>query len=388
MRIREFALEVERSGRRVHQRGHRAERPTVWPARSRTAVRDRAPFDFVPCRALHGSVVLRFCIVALLLLPGAAGADEPSLPPGTRPVQVAAGFFLVNLSGVAERSETFDADLYLSVRWHDARLAFAGTERKRFLEEAAVDQLKTMWWPQIEFVNTAQPAVTNRALDISPDGSVRYELGVTATFRADLDLRRFPFDRQTLAVRIQSFIWTDDQLVFVTDPTRIGFNPNSTFEGLTVTRVTTEVRQHELTGWTAAESYSEFAASIDVERQAAFYLWTVFTPVVLIFLISCTIFVVHIEAFADRIGISLTALLACVATQFAISFNLPQIPYLTVIDRAFLVTYVCIGLGVLVSTVQATLLRLQPERARRLDRLGGLGLPALFLLLIVLCMVR
>ena len=153
---------------------------------------------------------------------------------------------------------------------------------------------------------------------------MRYELGVTATFRADLDLRRFPFDRQTLAVRIQSFIWTDDQLVFVTDPTRIGFNPNSTFEGLTVTRVTTEVRQHELTGWAAAESYSEFAASIDVERQAAFYVWTVFTPVILIFLISCTIFVVHIEAFADRIGISLTALLACVATQFAISFNLPR----------------------------------------------------------------
>ncbi len=357
------------------------------PPRSRTAVQDRAPFDFVPRRALHGSAVLLFCIVALLSLPGAAGADEPSLPPGIRPVQVAVGFFLANLSGVAERSETFDADLYLSVRWHDARLAFAGTEPKRFLEDAAVDQLRMMWWPQLEFVNTAQPEVTNRALDISPDGSVRYELGVTAAFRADLDLRRFPFDRQTLAVRIQSFIWTDDQIVFVSDPTRIGLNPDNTFEGLAVTRVSTEVRQRELTGWTAVESYSEFAALIEVERQAAFYLWTVFTPVILIFLISCTIFVVDIEAFSDRIGISLAALLACIATQFAISFNLPQISYLTVIGWAFLVTYLCIGLGVLVSTVQATLLRHQPERATRLDRLAGPGLPALFFLLIALCMV-
>ena len=76
------------------------------------------------------------------------------------------GAFLADLSGVAERSETFNADLYLSVRWQDARLAFAGAEPKRFLEEAAVEQLERMWWPQLEFVNTASPQLTNRALDI------------------------------------------------------------------------------------------------------------------------------------------------------------------------------------------------------------------------------
>jgi hypothetical protein len=118
--------------------------------------------------------------------------------------------------------------------------------------------------------------------------------------------------------------------------------------------VSTEVRQRELTGWTPAESYSEFAALIEVQRRATFYMWTVFAPVMLIFLISCTIFVVHIENFHDRIAISLTALLACVAMQF---------------------------------TVQAALLANQPERAMRLDRFAGLGLPALFFALIVLCMI-
>jgi len=300
---------------------------------------------------------------------------------------VSVGVFLADLSGVAERSETFNADLYLSVRWRDVRLAFAGAEPKRFLEEAAVEQLEQMWWPHIEFVNTASPQLTNRALDISPDGSVRYELGLTGDFRADLDLRRFPFDRQTLAVRIQSFIWTDDEMVFVPDPTRIGFNPQSTFEGLSVIGVTTEVARRQLTGWTAAESYSELAALIGVERRAGFYVWTVFTPVILIFLISCTVFIVPFEEFSNRISISLTALLACVATQFAMSFTLPQIPYLTVIDWSFVITYACIALGVLVSTMQATLLRDPPDRAERINRLAGFGLPVLFLLLIALCVI-
>src|SRR5215472_9662286 len=126
----------------------------------------------------------------LLLFPAAVSAEEPSLPPGDRPVVVQAGFFLVNLSGVTERSETFNADLYLNFRWRDPRLAFAGSDRRRFLEEAAV--------AKVAFVNTAEPQITNRSLQISPDGAVEYELGVTSDFRTALDLRHFPFDRQTL----------------------------------------------------------------------------------------------------------------------------------------------------------------------------------------------
>ncbi len=340
-----------------------------------------------PCCALNRSAVLLVCIAAHLWLPRVVAADETWLPPGTPPVEVAAGFFLANLSGAAEHSETFEADLYLSFCWNDPRLAFAGTEPKRFLEDAAVEQLKEMWWPQLEFINTGAPDVANRALDISPDGSVRYKLAVTATFRSDLDLRRFPFDRETLEVRIQSFTWMRDQMVFVSDPARIGFNPKSTLEGLAVSGVSTEIRQRELTGWKAGGSYSEFVALINVQRQADFYIWTVFMPVILIFLISCTIFAVTIENFHDRIAISLTALLACIATQFTVSFKLPQTSYLTVIGGVFLVTYFCIALEILINTVQATLLSNQPERAMRLDWLAGLGLPVLFFGLITLCII-
>lgn len=323
-------------------------------------------------------------LALVLLLPATALGEESTLPPGERPVRVAAGFFLVNLSGVAERDETFEADLYLSFHWKDPRLAVAGDEPRNFLEDDAVERLRTMWWPQLEFVNTADPTITNRALQIAPDGTVRYRLGLTSEFRSNLDLRRFPFDTQTLEVRVESFTWTDDEMVFVPDAGHIGFNAESTFEGLAVTHATAEIRRSEIVGWDT--SFSEFVALIAVERRAAFYLWTIFAPVALIFLISCTVFVVHSENFHDRVGISLAALLACIATQFAISFNLPQISYLTVIDRLFLVTYGCVALGVLISTVQAALLRGEPAWSRRVDRWAGLGLPVLFLILVAACM--
>lgn len=321
--------------------------------------------------------------VLLLVLATGAAAEETGLPPGERPVTVHAGFFLLNLTSVSERDETFSADLYLTFRWHDSRLAFTGTKPRQFVEEAAVARLGEIWWPAFEFVNVTAPVITNRALEIAPDGAVHYHLGVSGDFRADLDLRRFPFDQQVLEVRVQSFLWDENDVVFVADPTRVGFTRESSFEGQLVTHVDSVARRSKLADWDAV--FSEFVVRLDVERQTMFYLWTVFAPVALIFLISCTVFVVPFDQVQDRVGIGLAALLACIATQFAISFDLPQIAYLTVIDRLFLATYACIALAVLVSTLEVAWLRGDAARAARVDRIAGLALPALYIVLVALC---
>jgi hypothetical protein len=112
--------------------------------------------------------LLLYCAAIFLSLPCTVTADETWLPPSKLPLEVATGFFLANLSGAAERSETFEADLYLTFRWHDPRLAFTGTEPKRFLEEAAVEQLQTMWWPRSGFIETGTPGRQSDA-DIAPE---------------------------------------------------------------------------------------------------------------------------------------------------------------------------------------------------------------------------
>ena len=303
---------------------------------------------------------LAFCL--LLLMAGILHATVP-MPPGKSPAKVTVSFFLVNLTGVDEKKETFEADMYLEFEWKDERLKHNGPQPLFYAEEAARDKLEEIWSPQLEFVNTSKPEITNENLKIMPDGSVELSMGLTSEFRTDLDLRRFPLDRQRLAVRVTSFAYDANALVFAPNHARIGFEPESTFEGLRVMNVSAETATENLSSW--GETYSEFRAIIDVQRNTGFYFWTVLGPVVLIFLISCAVYLVPPDQVGDRISICLTALLACIATQFALSFSLPQISYMTLIDRLFINTYGFVALNVLIISTELLLAKRESHQARR-----------------------
>jgi len=323
--------------------------------------------------------VRAFLLVIFVLL-GPLVRAQVAPPPDDGPVQVETSFYLLNLTSVDERAETFNADIYLEFSWRDARLAHSADERVIFAEDAVTDKLKEIWWPQIEFVNTSKPEITNQTLEIKKDGEVVLNYGLSSTFRASLDLHRFPFDKQTLTVRVESFLSDATELVFRVNKAKTGFEQSNNFEGLRVTGVDADVGSVTADGW--EKKFSEYRANIHVQRNSAFYIWTVFGPVALIFMICCTVHLVPAEQLADRVGICLTALLACVATQFTLSFSLPQISYLTLIDRLFIATYALIALNVLVSAVEAV----TGDPRRGIQLLLAAGFPVVYVVLVVVLM--
>ncbi|MFM7245383.1 MAG: hypothetical protein ACKO40_14595 [Planctomycetaceae bacterium] len=237
------------------------------------------------------------------------------------------------------------------------------------------------WFPRHRrrHARGTEPTITNQSLEIFPSGHVKHTVGLTSTFRTGLDLRRFPFDRQLLTVRIQSFLYDASRLRLVPAAQPPGWEHDGTFEELGVVGVSAESRTTQLSG--RDDRFSEFRATVLVVRNWAFYLWTVFGPVVLIFLIACAVFLVPLEAFADRVSICLTALLACIATHFAISFNLPHVGYLTVIDRLFVFTYGFVALLVLASAVELRL-RCIPAMRQRVNRMAAVVLPLGYLAMV------
>lgn len=323
---------------------------------------------------------MRCLLITLVATLAAASATaQVYAPPGDGLTTVTVDFFLLNLDVVDEKDETFDADLYVEFEWDDPRLAHDGTEEQLFADTAVDERLSSMWWPQIEYVNTAEPTITNQSLEIFPSGHVKHTVGLTSTFRANLDLRRFPFDRQMLEVRLQSFLYLAERVRVVPAAQPPGWEHDSTYEELRVVGVEAEARECPLAG--RDDRFAEYRAKIHVVRNWAFYVWTVFGPVVLIALIACAVFLVPLEAFADRVSICLTALLACIATHFAISFNLPHVGYLTVIDRLFVVTYAFVALLVLVSALEM-LVRHDAAIRRLVNRAAAMILPVAYVAVI------
>ncbi len=322
----------------------------------------------------------RFLLPLVIALSGcltSGFAQEVEISAPSKPVVVKAGFYLVDLTGIQESSQTFDADFYFVFEWMDPRLKFEGTGPKLYLEGKASAKLEEIWWPQIEFLNTSDSTITNQELEISPDGMVTYNIGVSAKFRGTFRLRRFPFDRQTLNVRIQSFAFTKDEVVFEVNPVLTGMAEHMAYEGVTLESATAGVETVEVKGWN--EIYSEFRVSLEVARKSQFYLWTIFVPVSLVFFISCTVFLIPVDQLHDRVGITLTAILACIATQFAMSFNLPQISYLTRIDLFFAIAYVMMGLQVVMSAIERRIFRTRPQLAEKLNLAVLIVFPLVFL---------
>ena len=65
--------------------------------------------------------------------------------------------------------------------------------------------------------------VKDQVLRILADGNVEHELNLAGTLGAHFDLRRFPFDRQTLPIKVESFTGSVDALRLVPNEERMGF---------------------------------------------------------------------------------------------------------------------------------------------------------------------
>jgi hypothetical protein len=180
-----------------------------------------------------------------------------------------------------------------------------------------------------------------------------------------MDFQRFPFDTQRLKISIESFLEQTDQLRFVANRVQTRADPDSAGGDLNLVGIQASVTHSAVSGWN--ENFSRYVLELAVERNVSFYTWRVIVPIMIIVMISFALFFVDIASYHDRVAIAMACLLACVATQFAISFTLPRISYLTPIDRFFVWTYISIGLGVALSTWVKILESRGNEQWRRID---------------------
>lgn len=293
--------------------------------------------------------IWRLVLAALLLLPAvgfAQDAEEAEEEPSReypKPEQVAMGVHLNDIQSIDLKTHSYAMDFYVWFRWHDPEVDPATS-----MEIAnPIEQWGLMVTPLYEEPET---------LD---DGTLYQVLRIQGTFSKKMPLFNYPFDRQVLAVLFEDSVHDTSELVYVPDGTA---TVNSTLQLPGYTPEPPTFRVEEWRYPTAfgdprtppTTSYSRGILAVSLSRPPVAYATKLFLPVLSVILCAALMFMLSPTLADARVDVGITSLLTIVALQMTYNDSLPDVGYLTLMDKVYLSAYgfVIIGLAVVVHTTR------------------------------------
>lgn len=305
--------------------------------------------------------------------------DRPAAAEGG-PTRVHVAIGLVDIDEINSADQNFTANLFITVRWHDPRLAHAGTGN-------IMRPLNEVWNPYLQFVNQQKIWPTfPEVVRIAPDGTVKYAQRVWGPFSQPLDVREFPFDSQDFIVRVVAAGLGPDEVVFVPDETReSGLAPEFSLPDWEVVSWKVDYTPYSTI---ATEESASFGLVLHARRYVSHYVLKIILPLVFIVSMSWLVFWVDPNQSGVQFGVATTSMLTLIAYRFAIGSRIPPVPYLTCLDRFILLSTVLVFASlvqVVVTSAMAANNRL--EGARRLDRVCRLLFPAFFAVICFLTLI-
>jgi len=245
---------------------------------------------------------------------------------------VTVGTYINDIQMIDMPSHSYVVDMYVWFRWNNPD----------------INPLETF-----EFMNTFDPEahVEEAGYDEpqpQPDGSLYGYVRHQGAFSTKFHIEKYPFDSHELKVFIEDAEYSVDEVVYRADEKPLTLNPDIELPGYDIVNPSFKIEGKlydtnfgDLND-AGASSYSRFTVVLPIVRPAFSGGVKTFLPVFLIILcaaLSLLLDPVHVEA---RVGLSITALLTLVATQFTASSDLPQVAYLTMLDQIYIASYMYI----------------------------------------------
>lgn len=342
---------------------------------------------------------IRFLLGALCLLftPSGLYAFEAGAPnPPASPTVVHVGTFVADIVDLDEATETFEIELILVGTWEDPRLAFdpveEGVNKKLFQGEFQFDEAYPGWWPQFLILNEIGSGDLNAVkIEIYPSGTVRYMEQRNVTLETPMDLRKFPFDVQTLRAFLISFGDSTKEVELRVDQRVLGATEEYAEQERHVNIAEWRLQNVDIKAGTTDYRYygdeaqsSQIELEITMQRKSANVIWKVLFPLVILVAMMWTVFWLDIDSLADRLNISFIGILTIVAYQFLIDGAMPRISYFTFTDALLLASFVIMAATIFQSLFVFDLVkRGKKAAAHRVDTVSRWAFPAIYILTII-----
>ena len=303
-------------------------------------------------------------------------------PEEVRPVVVRASFKFHDINEIKDEMETFDFSGVLMLKWHDPRQAFdpsvEGVNEKVFQGSYQFNELAAGWYPQVILVNeSGLYQKSGTILRVQPDGTSTLIETLNATAKTEYNMTQFPFDRQRLEVIFEVLGFGRDEVLLKVDSDTASFLAGAArIPQWSVTGASVSARDR-IEFYAGQQGVSSaLAVSINVQRRSFYMIRMVVLPLILIVILSFSVFWMDMSSIGDRLSVSFIGILTSVAYQTIISDQMPHIAYPTLmhwfLNLSFLTMCATVVINLVVNTLDK---RGKMELGDRIDRLCRWGFP-------------
>lgn len=324
--------------------------------------------------------------LAAILASSIVSAAVPAEVSGTRPTvdgeatDVAIGIFLIDVSKINGAEQSFTADLFVLLSWHDARLEGAVESTERV-------PLDSVWNPRIQIINRRQIQTTfPDQAEVAPDGTVTTRQRYFGTFSSPLELHDFPLDRQRFSIRLVVPGYGPDEVRLVPFPPEISGDQRADIFSISdwdLGEISTQAAPFRLAS--GGREISGYELALDGRRHLGFWAGKAFISVAIIVAMSWVVFWIDPKYIAPRLSVTVTSMLTLIAYRFLLGGVLPKLSYLTRMD------YFLIGatLLVFIAVIQVAVTtqaqdRDHGQKAQRINTHSRWLFPCAYVLLMVL----
>ena len=295
---------------------------------------------------------------------------------GGQRIKVAIGVELIDFARINLREESFDLAGYLDTSWTDPALILKAEEARGKARRYRPGQI---WAPALEFVNAVEQVVGEREGDlyVSDQGRVTQRIRFSHKFQSSFNLKRFPFDSQTLSIVVTAFDPFAKDLELEVDEKRVGKLTEASVTDWEINNVgarTASTRRLD-------PVEKQFLFEVQVSRRYTFYVWRVLLPMSLLVVASWLVFWFEPKNLQPQMSTGLAILLSLVTFTYAIDFSLPKVAYLTFIDRYTLTSFAFVLAAIFtVSAIHVMLKEKGEERALQFQMRARWVFPVAFAL--------
>ncbi|XP_076679966.1 glycine receptor alpha 1 isoform X4 [Andrena cerasifolii] len=248
------------------------------------------------------------------------------------PAVVRVNIFVRSISKIDDVTMEYSVQLTFREQWLDERLKFDDFGGR--LKYLTLTDASRVWMPDLFFSNEKEGhfhniIMPNVYIRIFPKGSVLYSIRISLTLSCPMNLKLYPLDRQTCSLRMASYGWTTDDLVFLWkegDPVQVVKNlhlPRFTLEKFLTDYCNSKTNTGE---------YSCLKVDLLFKREFSYYLIQIYIPCCMLVIVSWVSFWLDQSAVPARVSLGVTTLLTMATQTSGINASLPPVSYTKAID--------------------------------------------------------